>query len=139
MLTLTGKTDLEIDTDLHVKVGDKVNNPDCSRHEGDVVELRAWPLDDLQQALHHSARDESLTSGLVRCEVIQETEKGRGQRLRKNCVGLHSFVSGGSEGCNAAADENREEPVVACGAGDVNDRAQLWEVRVPVKMNDRCE
>ncbi len=51
---------------LHIKIGDEVDNSDGPRDEGDVVEFGARPLDHLEKALHHSARDESIAAGFVR-------------------------------------------------------------------------
>ena len=65
----------------HVEVGNEVNDPDSAGHEGDVIQLGAWPLDDLEKGFHHAAGDQSLASGLKGGQVVQKAEQGRGQRL----------------------------------------------------------
>jgi hypothetical protein len=69
--------------------------------------------------------------------VVQEAEEGRRQGLRKRGVSRRSLISGGSERRDAAADEDRQEPVIACRAGHVDNRAQLREIGVAVEMNNR--
>ena len=118
----------------HVQVGDQVDDPDRPSHEGDVLELRAGPLDHLQEALHHAAGDEGLAAGLVARQVVQEGEEGGGERLGE---GGGRRAVGRRQADDAVANHHGQEPVEVGGPRDVDDCVELGEVWVPVQVDDR--
>ena len=72
----------------HIEVGNQIDHAHGPRHKGDVLQLRAGPLDHLEQALHHAAADQRLPARLVAGQVVQEREQSGGQGLKRKLVSL---------------------------------------------------